>query len=151
LSFQSFSLLYKIQKVYNQIYRYHIRTHIMYQQFYPPASKPIQSLTFIEKLLKIGRNIPCTADGPNSERCSCLGWKPKPHNTGRADLCACGHRVVVHGESNNLSPEESNRRLEIAMKIDRVLEAKGKLLDFEYQDEEIRGLRMYVHVASLIY
>ncbi|RIA86014.1 hypothetical protein C1645_780659 [Glomus cerebriforme] len=116
----------------------------MYQQVYPPASKDVQSLSLFEKLLKIGRNIPCTFEGSSGDklvRCPCLGWKPKTHNTGRADMCACGHRVVYHGESNNLSPEELHRRVEIAMKIDKALEAKGKLLDFEYQDEEIRSLR----------
>jgi hypothetical protein len=122
----------------------------MYQQVYPPASKPVQSLSLFEKLLKIGRNIPCSAEDSNSGNCSCLGWKPKVKNTGRADMCACGHRVVYHGESGELAPNELDRRVEIAMKIDKVLEAKGKLLDFEYQDEEIKSLRRYIkHIAFI--
>lgn len=125
-----------------------------YQNIYPPASKPVQSLSLFEKLLKIGRNIPCTFEGGSGsmpERCPCLGWKPKTHNTGRADLCACGHRVVYHGESNdsNSSSEELERRIEIAMKIDKILEAKGKLLDFDYQDEEIRSLRRYIAFINI--
>ncbi|CAB5151650.1 uncharacterized protein OCT59_009159 [Rhizophagus irregularis] len=124
-----------------------------YQNIYPPASKPVQSLSLFEKLLKIGRNIPCTFEGGSGsmpERCPCLGWKPKTHNTGRADLCACGHRVVYHGESNdsNSSSEELERRIEIAMRIDKILESKGKLLDFDYQDEEIRSLRRMLSSGS---
>ncbi|CAG8476665.1 4100_t:CDS:10 [Cetraspora pellucida] len=110
---------------------------------YPPASKPIQSLTLHEKLLKIGRNIPCTADvqsGNVHNKCSCLGWKPKINNTGRADLCECGHRVSWHG-NNNSSPEELQQRLEIAMNIDKILESKNKLLDFEYEDQEVKNLK----------
>ncbi|CAG8452448.1 3447_t:CDS:10 [Acaulospora morrowiae] len=111
---------------------------------YPPASKPIHSLNLHEKLLKIGRNIPCTAEDQTGEihnKCQCLGWKPKTNNTGRADLCACGHRVSWHGHNNSLTQEILNARLEIAMKIDNILESKDKLQDFEYEDAELKSLR----------
>ncbi|KAF0408015.1 acyl-CoA N-acyltransferase [Gigaspora margarita] len=111
---------------------------------YPPALKPIESLTLHEKLLKIGRNVPCTGDvqlGNIHNKCSCLGWKPKINNTGRADLCECGHRVSRHGDINSCSQDELQQRLEIAMKIDELLESKNKLLDFDYEDQEVRSLK----------
>ncbi|CAG8750011.1 21700_t:CDS:10, partial [Dentiscutata erythropus] len=109
---------------------------------YPPALKPIESLTLHEKLLKIGRNIPCTGDVPQGHnKCSCLGWKPKINNTGRADLCECGHRVSLHGNINSCTQDEIHQRLEIAMKIDELLESKNKLLDFDYEDQEVRNLK----------
>ncbi|RHZ49984.1 hypothetical protein Glove_508g43 [Diversispora epigaea] len=114
----------------------------MHSIAYPPASKPIELLTVNEKLLKIGRNIPCAADVHSGSICQCLGWKPKKNNTGRADLCQCNHRVSWHGESQ-LTPEEEEfkARLEIAMKIDTILESKNKLFDFDYEDAELLSLR----------
>lgn len=118
----------------------------MHSIVYPPASKPINLLTLNEKLLKIGRNVPCEAavqSGNKRNKCPCLGWRPKINNTGRSDLCQCDHRVSWHGESDSLTSEGFNARLEIAMKIDDILESKNKLLDFDFEDAELKSLRRY--------
>ncbi|CAG8432760.1 493_t:CDS:10 [Diversispora eburnea] len=111
---------------------------------YPPASRSIQTLTLTEKLLKIGRNTPCAADVHSGSICPCLGWKPKKDKKDikdRADLCQCNHRVSLHGESQLTSDEAFKARLEIAMEIDTILESKNKLLDFDYEDDELLNLR----------
>ncbi|KAL1920273.1 uncharacterized protein VTP21DRAFT_1419 [Calcarisporiella thermophila] len=99
---------------------------------YPPSDKPVEQLTHHEKLMKIGRNIPCNT-------CSCKGWRPKPPGPGRADSCACGHKLSSHG--GQCSSEEFERRLRVAIRIDELLEEMEKLLDFDYEDEDIRSLR----------
>lgn len=91
-------------------------TTVMLPFAYPPANKPSASLTHMEKLIKIGRNMPC-----DQSSCECLGWRPRPANTGaggRADLCACGHKLSFHGGNQ----DDMDRRLRAAIRIDELLE-----------------------------
>ncbi|CAG8436105.1 758_t:CDS:2 [Ambispora gerdemannii] len=107
---------------------------------YPPADKPLNTLTIHEKLMKVGRYMPCSPKVPTSSngQCDCVGWKPNPAGSNRADSCSCGHRLSSHGGNQD---EDFSRRLDIAMKIDKYLEDKNKLLDFSYEDEEVKRLR----------
>ncbi|RUS33011.1 hypothetical protein BC938DRAFT_473521 [Jimgerdemannia flammicorona] len=100
---------------------------------YPSVLKPPTALTTDEKLLKIARSMPC-----GESQCQCSSWRPKPANVGgRADLCTCGHRLRSHGGNQ----EDMDRRLRVATRIDQLLEEKGKLMNFEYEDDDIRSLR----------
>ncbi|KAF9192748.1 histone acetyltransferase [Haplosporangium sp. Z 767] len=123
---------------------------------YPPADKPMDQLSMSERMMKIGRSCPC--DAPNNSsteagsgvtpeegqgRCDCQGWRPKPPGTsGRVDTCACGHKLSFHG--GPWTGEEFERRLRAAFRRDELLQDKGKLLDFEYDDEDISSLRKQI-------
>ncbi|GJJ74133.1 histone acetyltransferase [Entomortierella parvispora] len=120
---------------------------------YPPADKAIDRLSMSERMMKIGRSCPCDgpsstdagegADGTTEGKCDCQGWKPKPVGTlGRVDTCACGHKLSLHG--GPWSGEEFERRLRAAFRRDELLQDKGKLLDFEYEDEDVESLRKQI-------
>ncbi|KAF9933648.1 histone acetyltransferase [Linnemannia zychae] len=124
---------------------------------YPPVDKPIDELSMSERMMKIGRSCPCdftTATEPGSTPadsengiqgtgCDCQGWKPKPPGTiGRVDICACGHKLSHHG--GPWVGEEADRRLRAAFRRDELLQDKGKLLDFDYDDEDIASLRKQI-------
>ncbi|KAG0288781.1 histone acetyltransferase [Linnemannia gamsii] len=125
---------------------------------YPLADKPIDLLSMSERMMKIGRSCPCdftSAEQPlgatpvensesngdnNNQGCDCRGWRPKPPGTmGRVDICACGHKLSHHG--GPWTGEEFDRRLRAAFRRDELLQDKGKLLDFEYDDEDIASLQ----------
>lgn len=104
---------------------------------YPPADKPIDRLSMSERMMKIGRSCPC--DGPTStetgegdestseNNCDCQGWKPKPAGTlGRVDICACGHKLSLHG--GPWTGEEFERRLRAAFRRDELLQVREDLL-----------------------
>ncbi|KAG0275885.1 histone acetyltransferase [Linnemannia exigua] len=61
---------------------------------------------------------------------------------GRVDICACGHKLSHHG--GPWTGEEFERRLRAAFRRDELLQDKGKLLDFEYDDEDIASLRKQI-------
>ncbi|KAF8941141.1 histone acetyltransferase [Dissophora ornata] len=120
---------------------------------YPPADKDIDKLSMSERMMKIGRSCPCgapmseagsgAAPGEGEGNCDCQGWKPKPPGTlGRVDTCACGHKLSFHG--GPWTGEEFERRLRAAIRRDELLQDKGKLLDFEYDDEDIASLRKQI-------
>ncbi|KAF9156763.1 histone acetyltransferase [Linnemannia schmuckeri] len=130
---------------------------------YPPADKPIDSLSMSERMMKIGRSCPCdfttteqplgatpvdsnesSGNGSNIQGgCDCQGWRPKPPGTmGRVDICTCGHKLSHHG--GPWTGEEFDRRLRAAFRRDELLQDKGKLLDFEYDDEDIASLRKQI-------
>ncbi|KAG9286069.1 hypothetical protein G9A89_022746 [Geosiphon pyriformis] len=110
---------------------------------YPSADKPLESLTLHERLVKVGRHVPCsqklTTDPSDTIICNCLGWRPNTaNNSGRADSCICGHRLSYHGGAQD---EDFSRRLAVAMKIDQYLHEKDKLLDFMYEDDQVKRMR----------
>ncbi|KAG0317030.1 histone acetyltransferase [Dissophora globulifera] len=120
---------------------------------YPPAEREVDKLSMSERMMKIGRSCPC--DAPASEedmaatseegqgKCTCQGWKPKPPGmVGRVDTCACGHKLSFHG--GPWTGEEFERRLRAAFRRDELLQDKGKLLDFTYDDEDIASLRKQI-------
>src|SRR5947209_2737358 len=120
---------------------------------YPSATKPIEELTIHEKLMKIGRHMPCSQKVPTSTRgvCDCLGWQPNvsPINgspiNGRLDSCVCGHRLSSHV---GVQDADFDRRLDVAMKIDQYLDEKQALLDFSYDDAHLRKLREEMTLMS---
>ncbi|KAF9127042.1 histone acetyltransferase [Mortierella sp. 14UC] len=61
---------------------------------------------------------------------------------GRVDICACGHKLSLHG--GPWTGDEFERRLRAAFRRDELLQDKGKLLDFEYDDEDIASLRKQI-------
>ncbi|KAG0317029.1 histone acetyltransferase [Dissophora globulifera] len=120
---------------------------------YPPAEREVDKLSMSERMMKIGRSCPC--DAPASEedmaatpeegqgKCTCQGWKPMPPGmVGRVDTCACGHKLSFHG--GPWTGEEFERRLRAAVRRDELLQDKGKLLDFTYDDEDIASLRKQI-------
>ncbi|KAF9288782.1 histone acetyltransferase [Mortierella alpina] len=122
---------------------------------YPPADKDSAKLSMSERMMKIGRSCPCTpsdtsADSTtgvtpdeNHTQCDCQGWRPKPPGMpGRVDTCACGHKLSCHG--GPWAGEEFERRLRAAFRRDELLQDKGKLLDFDYDDEDIASLRKQI-------
>ncbi|KAI1794092.1 hypothetical protein LXA43DRAFT_997618 [Ganoderma leucocontextum] len=120
-----------------------------------PASHDIPSLPDFHLSLKISRHSRCSA-------CStCLGLHPPPawrvfsdasdgsdsDDDGEPpskylDRCACGHGVPHHGaDMSSIGPEEYARRGRVAVRLDELLEDSGRLLDFDYSDEDIDSLR----------
>ncbi|KAF9437788.1 histone acetyltransferase [Entomortierella beljakovae] len=114
---------------------------------YPPADKDIEKLSNSERMMKVGRSCPCVdpeaTESSETTKCDCQGWKPKPPGTmGRLDTCACGHKLSFHG--GPWIGEEFERRLRAAFRRDELLQDKGKLLDFEYDDDDITSLRKQI-------
>ncbi|KAF9206905.1 histone acetyltransferase [Haplosporangium sp. Z 27] len=123
---------------------------------YPSADKDVDKLSMSERMMKIGRSCPCvdpdsseTSEADSESKCDCQGWKPKPPGTmGRVDTCACGHKLSFHG--GPWIGEEFERRLRAAVRRDELLQDKGKLLDFEYDDEDIASLRKQIVPRSTL-
>jgi type II secretory pathway pseudopilin PulG len=107
---------------------------------YPPADKPIDSLSMSERMMKIGRSCPCdftsteqplgatpveNGESNTNQGCDCQGWRPKPPGTmGRVDICACGHKLSHHG--GPWTGEEFDRRLRAAFRRDELLQVTKK-------------------------
>ncbi|KAF9317811.1 histone acetyltransferase [Podila horticola] len=108
---------------------------------YPPADKPLEELPMNERMVKVGRSCPCE-EIDAGVTCDCQGWKPSAGTPGLSDTCACGHRLSSHG--GPWFGEEFDRRLKAAFRRDELLQDKGKLLDFEYTDEDILSLRKQI-------
>ncbi|KAF8840528.1 hypothetical protein BDN67DRAFT_903387 [Paxillus ammoniavirescens] len=113
--------------------------------------------------LKIARHTPCLA-------CDiCPGLRPPPgsevvlgsddgHQSSLGELnqygsdeedepvylenCVCGHDVEDHGANEAvIGREEFCRRGRVAIRLDKMLQATDRLLDFDYSDDEIHSLR----------
>ncbi|KDQ57811.1 hypothetical protein JAAARDRAFT_130030 [Jaapia argillacea MUCL 33604] len=128
-----------------------------------PASNQIPRLNTSAKALKIARHSRCT------QCSSCSGLRPPPGTTVSLDQtenessfgglaqygsddddgssnyiesCACGHDVKTHGaDLDTIDEQEFVRKARVAVRADEYLEDDGKLLDFEYTNETINGLR----------
>ncbi|CAO3572679.1 unnamed protein product [Mortierella alpina] len=122
---------------------------------YPPADKDSAKLSMSQRMMKIGRSCPCTPSNTSADNttgaspdetqahCNCQGWRPKPPGmSDRVDTCACGHKLSCHG--GPWAGEEFERRLRAAFRRDELLQDKGKLLDFDYDDEDIASLRKQI-------
>ncbi|KAF8740799.1 hypothetical protein AX14_007174 [Amanita brunnescens Koide BX004] len=58
------------------------------------------------------------------------------------DVCECGHSVPQHGaDETTVGRLEFLRRGRVATRLDEQLQDVGKLLDFEYADDDITSLR----------
>ncbi|GJJ06478.1 hypothetical protein Clacol_000670 [Clathrus columnatus] len=60
---------------------------------------------------------------------------------GYVTTCRCGHSVSDHAVSDGIAPEEYARRGRVAIRLDELLDDENKLLDFEYEDDDIVSLR----------
>ncbi|KAF9232735.1 hypothetical protein BU15DRAFT_54683 [Melanogaster broomeanus] len=68
------------------------------------------------------------------------------------DSCVCGHDVGDHGANEaEIGKDEFSRRGRLAVRLDEILQATDKLLDFEYTDDDILALRQQMRLpVSLI-
>ncbi|KAI8355124.1 hypothetical protein EDC96DRAFT_446806 [Choanephora cucurbitarum] len=83
-----------------------------------------------EKYGIIARFIPC-------DLCSgCKGWHPYQNDNSQTD-CQCGHDTFHHVNQG----QDLNRRLKVALRLIELLEEKGKLDDYDYEDEDISSLK----------
>ncbi|KIM45219.1 hypothetical protein M413DRAFT_8508 [Hebeloma cylindrosporum] len=58
------------------------------------------------------------------------------------ETCACGHDVKAHNADEfELGRSEFARRGRVACRLDELLQDSGRLLDFDYTDEDISSLR----------
>ncbi|CAA7261715.1 unnamed protein product [Cyclocybe aegerita] len=57
-------------------------------------------------------------------------------------ICRCSHNVKEHNADEAvLGKLEFNRRARVAIRLDEILQDSGRLLDFDYTDEDISSLR----------
>ncbi|KAA1474031.1 Bromodomain-containing protein [Dentipellis sp. KUC8613] len=133
-----------------------------------PASNNLSHLNDLSTSIKIARHSPCTACE------SCPGLHPPPtfdlvrddksSKNSLVDLaqygsddddgmatyllsCDCGHSVKDHGaDETAVDQAEYARRARVAVKIDEHLENAGRLLDFEYSDEDMDSLRHQMRI-----
>ncbi|KAI8380363.1 hypothetical protein BD560DRAFT_388042 [Blakeslea trispora] len=84
-----------------------------------------------EKYGIIARFIPC-------DQCTnCKGWHPSdPQQTD----CQCGHDTLHHIHQGH----DLTRKLKVALRLLELLEEKGKIDDYDYEDEDIRSLKKQI-------
>ncbi|KAG5723750.1 Histone acetyltransferase gcn5 [Termitomyces sp. T112] len=142
-----------------------------------PASDQLSQLNGTQRALKIARHSPCAiCDGSCSAlhppldvdvvldqqftNESCLGDLGQYGSDADDDdsdlpylqMCACGHDVRDHNADEfELEPAEFARRTRVAIRLDELLHDAGKLLDFQYRDEDIVSLRRQMRIpVSLV-
>ncbi|SPO26237.1 Histone acetyltransferase [Ustilago trichophora] len=135
---------------------------------YPSGARSLHRLSPFQRLIKVARHTPSTsANGADSDSQSCLGFKPSEyeeviedpisrgsrHDSRHLDedklkaewnavTCdTCGRNVEEHAALSDADDEEATRRAKVAVRLDELLEDKGKLLDFDYVDGDIESLR----------
>lgn len=64
-----------------------------------------------------------------------------PTDEGFWMLCECGHGWDEHGAGTDVPAVEMRRRTKVALRIDEILMDVGKLLDFDYRDDDVDSLR----------
>ncbi|TFK44365.1 hypothetical protein BDQ12DRAFT_594487, partial [Crucibulum laeve] len=68
------------------------------------------------------------------------------------EQCECGHDTRQHNaDESELGRGEFERRSRVAIRLDELLQDSGRLLDFDYDDEDITSLRrqMTHHVSKM--
>jgi histone acetyltransferase len=138
---------------------------------YPSGATEISQLNVDQQRLLLARHSPCQGSSDNTNgntkdddgfhtpelECSCSGYKPpnsvkvklvsiKSHvNDDNIqwgwDVCKCGHPLNSHGLTAEHNAEEFTRRAKVALRMDELLGDRRKLLDFEYEDDDMRSLR----------
>ncbi|KAI7901745.1 uncharacterized protein BX663DRAFT_513906 [Cokeromyces recurvatus] len=84
-----------------------------------------------EKYAIIARFIPC-------DLCpQCKGWHPYDNDTIN---CQCGHDTVHHIDNG----QDLERRLKVALRLNELLEEKGKIEDYDYEDDDINSLKKQI-------
>lgn len=132
---------------------------------YPSGVRSVFKLSPYQRLIKIARHTPSSSADPDSS--ACLGFKPSeyeeivedpisrssrhdPRNVDddklRSEWSAvpcdnCGRNIEEHAALGDADDEEAVRRAKVAVRLDELLEDKGKLLEFDYVDTDIESLR----------
>ncbi|RDB25273.1 Histone acetyltransferase gcn5 [Hypsizygus marmoreus] len=145
-------------------------------KFAYPSSNQISQLNGSQCALKVARHSPCSicttctglhpSEGvvvvvdqhvPNESSLSDLGQYGSDAEDDDSDLpyldkCACGHDVIQHNaDESEIGAADFSRRTRVAIRLDETLQAAGKLLDFEYNDEDIASLRHQMRIpVSLV-
>ncbi|KAF9820265.1 hypothetical protein IEO21_01479 [Rhodonia placenta] len=126
-----------------------------------PASHDIPSLSDELLAVKIARYSSCSVCS------SCRGLRPPPsvevvldsQQDALEDItggpseylqeCSCGHSTVEHGaDAAAIGAGEFARRGRVAVRLDEFLEDVDKLLDFDYTDEDVEGLRPQMQLRA---
>ncbi|CDR99279.1 probable histone acetylase [Sporisorium scitamineum] len=143
---------------------------------YPSGARTLNRLSSFQRLLKIARHTSASSasNTADSDAPFCLGFKPSeyeeivedPVSRGsrhdsrqvddaklKADWDAvkcdtCGRSVEEHAALTDADDEESTRRAKVAVRLDELLEDKGKLLDFDYADADIESLRKQMRLVG---
>ncbi|KAF8313145.1 hypothetical protein DL93DRAFT_2114496, partial [Clavulina sp. PMI_390] len=121
---------------------------------YPSAIEDASHISYGAQCAKVSRHSLCTS-------CTCQGLHPQPDwqavaddsddadevlaaaaesgdlltDEGFLNTCACGHGAEDHG--CDCDPEEFARKAALAVQIDSILYANGRLLDFNYHSPEV--------------
>ncbi|KAI0630310.1 hypothetical protein C8Q77DRAFT_1137435 [Trametes polyzona] len=128
-----------------------------------PTSHDIPSLPESHLSLKIARHSRCSACPTCSGLHPPSGWRvfpdipdgnesdddDEPPPTRYLDRCQCGHGVSAHGaDVESIGHDEFARRARVAVRLDELLEDSGRLLDFDYSDEDIDSLRKQMELPQ---
>ncbi|TCD62923.1 histone acetyltransferase [Steccherinum ochraceum] len=132
-----------------------------------PSSHDIPNLSEAALQAKIARHSPCSSCPPEA---SCHGLRPQTDFEPVLDseyhqenlfadftddvfdidetqpeylaICSCGHSAAQHGaDKDTIGSDEFARRGRVAVRLDELLEDLGRLLDFDYTDNDIESLR----------
>ncbi|KAJ1020726.1 hypothetical protein NDA16_004118 [Ustilago loliicola] len=132
---------------------------------YPSGVRSALKLSPYQRLIKVARHTPSSS--ADSDSATCSGFKPSeyeeivedpisrssrhdPRSVDDDKLKAewnavpcdtCGRNVEEHAALSDADDEEATRRAKVAVRLDELLEDKGKLLDFDYVDTDIESLR----------
>lgn len=98
--------------------------------FNSPAVKDYTELREDQKALVLQRHTKCSV-------CECRGLRP--HSV-EDNTCTCDHIHPVPQDG-----QEFTRRLMVACRLDELLEDKGKLDELDYEDEDIKSLRLQMN------
>lgn len=136
-------------------------------RYYPSSATDVGDLSEGQQRLKIARHSACQG-GPSASSssraqsvdCDCHGLRPpsglrvkslsiKTNSAASLDAgqwgwdtCRCGHSLESHGlVDDNEGEDEFRRRAKVAVRMDELLEDQHRLLDFDYEDEDLTSLR----------
>lgn len=92
----------------------------------------LASMSDNDKMLKLARHMPC-------DQCDCQGWRPN-FSMEFSNDCLCEHDTEHHVDHK----QDFVRRLKVALRIDELLQEKGKIDDYDYTDDDIQSLKKQI-------
>ncbi|CAO3645338.1 unnamed protein product [Mucor fragilis] len=96
-----------------------------------PLFPQLAEMSDEEKYGIVARFIPC-------DLCStCKGWHP--YESDQAN-CQCGHDTFHHIDN----AQDLDRRLKVAFRLNELLEEKGKMDEYDYEDQDILSLKKQI-------
>jgi len=134
---------------------------------YPSGARTLHKLSPFQRLIKIARHTPYSSSSSDPDTPSCVGFRPSEYEVvaddpvsrssrhdprpvddetlkkdwDAATCSTCGRSIEEHAALTDADDEEATRRGKVAVRLDELLEDKGKLLDFTYTDPDIESLR----------